>query len=233
MIPDNPTNSADAMKLLDEIMQLPHMKKVMFARARQDKDFTIGGAYYNEALANTFVRPMADAMMKTKKDLKIAYSDYEGISSPNTLHAKVTQGAKYLADLGGEEYSLWRSLVKIQKKPDHILLKFIKPPSEHRDADKPIFHLIEDESKQEKNKYQDLYDWIENAEAGKLYHKTGLNLEPDDIQSLNLLFNGMPQFTARVKHNEIKVIRESIEDAKAEPEIRESGGEQSNYSSDI
>jgi hypothetical protein len=144
--------------------------------------------------------------------------------APNTIYAKLMQGAKYLEDLGEEKYALWRSSVKILKRADHIVIKLItefKP----RDMLAPIFHPVEKDEKS--NEWKDLYDWLEiEAEPAKdtpehksymLYHKQKLNLSPEDIHYLNELFRSMPQFTARIKHDEIKVIRERIEVANIKP----------------
>ena len=209
------------IELMEDMMKIPAVKKMMFAKARQDRDFVQGGKYYNEEHANNFVKPIADHMLKYKGDLKILFSDYDGIMSPNTLYAKIMQGSKYLADVGGEQYDLWRSLIKIQRRTDHIIFRFIKDLKDVSDV-KPIFHPVEKEEKQ--NEWKDLYDWLElDVEPAdkeskefkdyKLYLRQKLELSTEDIHSLNNLFKEMPQFTARIKHDEIKVIREKIEDA--------------------
>ena len=198
----------EALKLFEQCKEIPSFRRKLHELAREDRIY-FGGHYYSEKEANFFMKPMADWMIEHKKSIKLLFKEYENICAPETLYQRVMQTRKYLKDQGGEKYTQWSDKIKIQRRADHILIKVIGP-LEQQELKAPIFHPVEDEEKG--NQYQDLYEWIESAEEGTMYLKKGLNLVPDDIMSLNKLFDDLPQFTARIKHDEIKVIKEKIVD---------------------
>jgi hypothetical protein len=191
---------------LNQCLQIPALRRKVFNKAREEK-LTLGGHYYTEYDATIFMRPIADHMIKTQKDVKLLYEDYRHMMGAGTLYNKVNQTAKYLKDFGEPEYVKWRDGIRIEKDGDGIYLRHFKIRPGN---DAPIFHEIDEKERQ--NDWKDLYEWIETGDkSDKLFHRTNLKLSPEDMQSLNNLFKSLPEFTARIKHDEIKVIREKIE----------------------
>jgi len=169
--------------------------------------------YYKEVYAKE-IKDTLDSVMATKQDMLYSYADFEKLGmSHATVYLRVNQSSRYLMkymDPEGKYADILMNKVSITKERNvgvriSLLPEYretgtesvFKPKSVVPKSDDPIWR-------------KKLEEFLENAQPGETFHKSGLALDPDEIKELNDSFISVQGFIANITSYEIKIVRVDI-----------------------
>ena len=169
--------------------------------------------YYKEIYAKE-IKDALDSVMATKQDMLYSYADFEKLGmSHATVYLRVNQSCRYLMkymDPEGKYADILMNKVSITKERNvgvriSLLPEYretgtesvFKPKSVVPKSDDPIWR-------------KKLEEFLENAQPGETFHKSGLALDPDEIKELNDSFISVQGFIANITSYEIKIVRVDI-----------------------
>lgn len=185
--------------------------------AEKQNGFKKTNIVYNNKQTGEAIRSIVDEMIATEQDYEFNYTDYPN-HSPNTVRLKVNGGVTWLVENEPEKYAEWRTKVLLCRRTHAFVMLWRKEGHEYVVTEdnelkaRPITEQeLKERKKNTKNKLdwkEKLFSWIEGTD--KFLNLTGLALTDEDIKFINTICCE-PDFTVKVKNNEIRILRGTLE----------------------
>jgi hypothetical protein len=209
----SPEAVKEALKTLQEMLEIPSLRKIILPQLGLDLSRTGSGTYYNPNLAKGLI-PTIDAMIadEKKRPFLLPLDFYGPYMSINSLKARLFQAAKYLVDhldTDDRKYYTWRSNVDFSIRDNGIIIKWksLKQAAPSNLA----WHAVPVDEDEKSNEWKDaLYSWMENP-VDDWIHLKGLQLSVLDLKTVKDLFenvtwpNGKPMYMLTVRTDSIYV----------------------------